>query len=211
MQNGEKSVYLQNHTIGEQIRNKMWSISQRASSPTQETPGCTPRVLGRVTIFNRYINVCGRYSRTRPYLSTLQPQLGQVQPPHIASSEVVGLRIVGRCSPQRGQIPTIDPTPHRPFNFDCLRTTTSPIINPATPISMSRVAGSIAILPIACGTRHCAIPGLARRQCRSRAKSAPSSQSELMLTEREWRSNARVSGATQPPNLELPRVMEDPT
>jgi hypothetical protein len=37
-----------------------------------------------------------------PYLSTLQPHFRQVQPPHIASSDDVGLRIMGSRSPQRG-------------------------------------------------------------------------------------------------------------
>src|SRR6266849_8764374 len=83
-------------------------------------------------------------ARSRPYLSTLQPHFGHVQPPHIASSEDVGLRIIGRRSPQRGQeVLPKDPMPHLPFVFDCLRTNMRPTISPATPISMSQVAGSI--------------------------------------------------------------------
>jgi hypothetical protein len=55
-------------------------------------------------------------ARSRPYLSTLQPHFGHVQPPHIASSDDIGLRIIGRRSPQRGQeVPPNAPMPHCPW------------------------------------------------------------------------------------------------
>src|SRR5712691_13243202 len=83
--------------------------------------------------------------RSRPYLSTLQPHLAHVQPPHIASSEDVGFRMAGSGAPQRGQDGLRDPIPHRPFNFDCLRTTMRPPISTARPTSISKVDGSMTV------------------------------------------------------------------
>jgi hypothetical protein len=83
-------------------------------------------------------------ARSRPYLSTLQPHLGHVQPPHITSPNDLGLRIADRFSPQRGQeVPRTGPMPHLPFVFDCFRMNMKPAIRTAAPISMSQVAGSI--------------------------------------------------------------------
>jgi hypothetical protein len=83
-------------------------------------------------------------ARSRPYLSTLQPHFRHVHPPHIASSEDIGLRIIGSRSPPRGQeVPPKDPMPRRLFVLDCLRRNMKPASRTAAPSSMSQLAGSI--------------------------------------------------------------------
>jgi len=62
---------------------------------------------------------------SRPYLSTLQPQAGQVQPPHRPSCIDEGLRTNGNGVPQRGQLRAARERPQRPFAFVCCQ------INPA--------------------------------------------------------------------------------
>ena len=56
--------------------------------------------------------------RSCPYLSTLQPHVGHVHPPHIPSAIDVGLRSAGMGVRQRGQVVVSGPMPHRPFFFD---------------------------------------------------------------------------------------------
>ena len=86
-----------------------------------------------------------RAVRSCPYLSTLQPHLGHVHPPHIASAIDAGRRIAGMDVPQRGQAGLSDPMPHRPFVFDCLTTkkptSTAAIASAMKPMpSMARCA-----------------------------------------------------------------------
>src|ERR1700733_1092181 len=69
---------------------------------------------------------------SRPYLSTLQPQAGQVQPPHSPCCTEEGLRTNGKRVPQRGQLCAARERPQRPFAFVCCQ------INPARATRMMR-------------------------------------------------------------------------
>ena len=57
-------------------------------------------------------------ARACSYLSTLQPHVGHVHPPHIPSAIDVGLRSADMGVRQRGQLVVSDPMPQRPFFFD---------------------------------------------------------------------------------------------
>ena len=53
-------------------------------------------------------------ARACSYLSTLQPHVGHVHPPHIPSAIDVGLRSADMGVRQRGQLVVSDPMPQRP-------------------------------------------------------------------------------------------------
>lgn len=80
---------------------------------------------------------------SRPYLSTLQPQCEQVEPPHRNSCIEVGLRIARKRVPQRGQlVPPTEPRPQRPLAFVCCQMNA-----PSAPSATMMTTASISIPP----------------------------------------------------------------
>ena len=101
--------------------------------------------------------VANVHVRSRPYLSILQPQFGQVQPPQSVSFMSFGMRILGAITPHLGQGLRAKVTPHLLFLFVKIysviappRTTTNRPIKEKTsafnePVPYSTCASALAL------------------------------------------------------------------